>query len=205
MVESIYGWLVTLPPATLYAVLSGAGLVENFFPPFPSDLIVAFGSFLVAQNERGSLALLALYTWLGNVSGAMLMYALGRRFGAERLEQRLAGARARSWDTRIHQMFDRYGMPAIFVSRFVPGLRALVPVVAGAARYPVLQTTLMIAIASAIWYGSITYIAYRVGSNLDALNEAVGRYSATAGIVGAAILVVAAAIWYVRRRRRTPR
>ena len=202
MAESIFQWLVTLPPTTLYVVLAVVAAIENIIPPFPADLVVAFGSFLVAQGDRGSLLLVAFFTWLGNVAGAMIVYGLARRYGAERLEKRIGGRHAESWDARIHRMFDRYGTPAIFVSRFVPGVRALVPAVAGAVRTPVLKTVLLIGTASAIWYGAITYIAYRVGSSWEVLRAAIGRYSTTAAIVGSALLVVGVGAWLLARRRR---
>lgn len=201
MAQSIFEWLVTLPPGALYLVLGTVAAIENVIPPFPADLVVAFGSFLVAQGGRGSLLLVAASTWAGNVGGAMLMYAMGRKYGAERLERRLGGRHAQSWDARIHRMFDRYGTPAIFVSRFVPGVRALVPVVAGAVRTPAWRTCLLIGLASAIWYGAITYIAYRVGSSWEQLREVVTRYSTLAGLVGGVLLLAGLGIWLLARRR----
>lgn len=201
MLDSIYESLVDLPPVLLYVAVSAAAVAENFFPPFPSDIVIAFGSFLLAQGGAGKLALLAAGTWAGNVAGAMLVYALGRKYGAERLEKHLAGKHAESWDRRFHAMFDRYGLIAIFVSRFVPGVRAVVPVVAGAVRTSAFRTFVLIGAASAIWYGGLTYIAYRVGRNWEALQAAVSRYGTLAGIAGAAILVLAIGIWMLLRKR----
>ena len=194
-------WLVTLPAAALYAVLAIVAALENFVPPFPADVTVAFGSFLVAQGQQGSLKMVALVTWVGNIAGAMAVYALARRYGAERFEKRLAGKHAQSWDARLHRMFDRYGVLAVLVGRFVPGVRALVPAVAGAVRAPVFRTTVLIGLAAAIWYGAITYIAYRVGSNWEALRGTVAKYSTIAGIVAAVVLVAGIGIWLLRRRR----
>lgn len=201
MLDAILDWLVTLPASTLYVVLGLIAAIENIVPPFPADVTVAFGAFIAAQGE-GTLLLVALSTWAGNVGGALLVYAAARRYGAERFERRLAGRHAQSWDARLHRMFDRYGSLAIFVGRFVPGVRAIVPAVAGAVRSPFLKTALLIGAASALWYGTITYIAYRVGSNWDAVRAAIARYSTTAGIVGAIILLGGVGAWLVARRRR---
>ena len=200
--QSIFDWLVTLSPGTLYTVLALTAAVENIFPPFPADVVVAFGSFVVAQGQRGALLGVFLVTWLANISTAMLVYALGRRYGAERLEQRLGGRHAKAWDTRVRRMFDRFGMPAIFVSRFVPGVRAIVPAVAGALRVPVGRTAIMIAAASGIWYGLITVVAYRLGSDWQQVSAAITRYNRIGGIVAGAVLVLAMAAWVIARRRR---
>jgi membrane protein DedA with SNARE-associated domain len=199
-VQSLFDWLVTLPPATLYSVLALVAALENIVPPFPSDVVVAFGSFVAAQGPGTALGVF-VSTWIGNVLGAMLVYALGLRYGAKRLERRLAGKHAESRDARIRAMFHRHGLPAVFVSRFIPGVRAVVPAFAGALRLPVVPTTVMIASASAIWYGLITFIAFRVGADWPMLKGMVARYSTTAAIVAAAILALGIAAWLLARRR----
>jgi len=199
--QSILEWLVTVPATTLFLVLAAAGFIENLVPPFPADLIVAFGSFIAAKGDSARLVWVALATWIGNVAGAMLVYGLARRYGAERLEQRLGGRHAQSWDLRLHRMFDRYGTLAVFLGRFVPGVRALVPAVAGAMRAPLIRTALLIGTASAIWYGSITYIAYRVGSNWQALQASVARYGTLAGAIAAVVLLAGIGAWLLGRRR----
>jgi membrane protein DedA with SNARE-associated domain len=203
--ESIFEWLVTLPVTTLYAVLALTAAIENIIPPFPSDVTVAFGSFVVAQGHKGTLLGVFLATWSGNVAGAMLVYVLGRRYGGDRLERRLAGKKAESMDARLRSLFARYGMPAVFVSRFVPGVRAIVPAFAGALRVPVWEVLLMVGTASAIWYGLITFIAFRVGSDWENLRDKVMGYSTTLGIVGTAILVGGIIAWLLVRRRRQRR
>jgi len=199
-VQSLLNWLVTLSPGTLYSVLALVAAIENLVPPFPSDVVVAFGSFVAAQGPGTAFGVFA-FTWFGNVVGAMVVYALGRRYGARRLERRLAGKHAASRDARIRAMFKQYGMPAVFVSRFIPGVRAVVPVFAGALRLPVASTAAMIASASGIWYGLITYVAFRVGADWPMLRGMVAQYSRTAAIVAATILAIGIAAWALARRR----
>lgn len=200
--ESFLEWLVTIPVGTLYAVLTVTAAIENIIPPFPSDVVVAFGSFVVAQGEQGTMLGVFVATWSGNVGGAMIVYALGRRYGAEPLERRLAGKHAQSWDAKVRRLFERYGMPAVFVSRFVPGVRAIVPAIAGALKLSVVWTVIMISMASAIWYGLITMVAFRVGSNWDELKATIMRYGTTAAILGVVLLAAGIAVWLVAHKRR---
>jgi membrane protein DedA with SNARE-associated domain len=199
-VQSLLDWLITLSPGTLYTVLALVAAVENIVPPFPSDLVVAFGSFVAAQGRGTAFGVFAS-TWMGNVGGAMVVYALGLRYGAERLERRLAGKHAESRDARIRAMFHRYGMAAVFVSRFIPGVRALVPAFGGALRLPLLPTAAMIGSASAIWYGLITLVAFRVGADWPRLKALVAGYSTTAAIVATAVLALGIAAWLLARKR----
>jgi membrane protein DedA with SNARE-associated domain len=200
-VQGLLDWLLTLPAWALYSVLAVTAAVENVVPPFPSDVVIAFGSFVAAQGSKSMVGVF-LSVWFGNVATAMLLYALGRRYGAERLERRLAGKRAASADARLRSLLDRYGLPAIFVSRFVPGVRAVVPPVAGALRLSPSWTTLMIATASGVWYGLITMVAFRVGTDWERLRATVTQYSTALGIAGAVVLGIGIAAWVVVRRRR---
>lgn len=203
MLESLLGWVSSLPTAALYGLVAFTAALENVFPPFPSDVVIAFASFLIAQGANGTRFGVFSAVWLGNVGGAMLVYVMGRKYGAERVEKRLAGADAGKRDAAFKQLFDRYGLPAIFISRFVPGVRAIVPAIAGALKLKPLPVTIMVGAASAIWYGLITIVAFRVGSSWEELRTMIGEYTTIAAIVGAVILAAGVVAWLVARKRRT--
>ena len=202
MVESLLGWVSSLPTAALYGLVAFTAALENVFPPFPSDVVIAFASFLIAQGANGTRLGVFSAVWLGNVGGAMLVYVMGRKYGAERVEKRLAGAHAGKRDAAFKKLFERYGLPAIFVSRFVPGVRAIVPAIAGALKLKALPVTIMVGAASAIWYGLITIVAFRVGSSWEELKEMVGDYTTIAAIIGGLILAAGVLAWFVARKRR---
>ena len=184
----------------LYAVLGIVAAIENIIPPFPADVAVAFGAF-VASRSGFRLPLVFLAAWFGNVVGALAVYELGRRYGARRFESQLAGTKAEERDTRIRLMFARYGLPALFLARFIPGVRALVPLVAGALKLPPLASGIMMAAAAAIWYGAITLIAFRFGSSWAELSAWMANYTAAVGVAATAILAVGLVVWAVVRRR----
>lgn len=195
--ESVFESLTALRPAVLYLVLALVAAVENIFPPIPADTVVAFGAFLAARGEA-TLAGALLSTWAGNLAGAMGMYAAGRRFGASRLERRLGGGSAAA---RLHAFYERRGFLALFVSRFLPGIRALVPPFAGAARVPAGRAALIIGSASAIWYGIVVLLAYRVGADWPTLQAKMAQWQRGLFIGAGVVAVAIAAIWLVRRRR----
>lgn len=190
-------WLSGLPPVALYAALAAAAAIENFFPPFPADTVVAFGSFLAARGAGSAIGSF-LATWLGNVGGAMAVYALGRRYGAEWLARRFGGSGAQD---RVQALYQRYGVLALALSRFLPGVRAVVAPLAGALRVPPLQAAVAIGAASAVWYGGITYLAYHVGSDWEELQRMIGSAGRGVAIAAAVVIAIGAAVWFVRRRR----
>jgi membrane protein DedA with SNARE-associated domain len=63
------------------------------------------------------------------------------------------------------------------------------------------RATLAIAVASGIWYGIVTWIAYRVGSDWEALQTRLRGAGLTAAAV-AGVLAVLAILWVAIRRRR---
>lgn len=202
LLQQLFGWLTSLPPVALYAALALSAASENVFPPLPADTIVAFGAFLAAHGSA-SLVGAFLSTWIGNVGGALLMYYLGRRFGAEWLARKFPALSTEGEaGKRIAHLYDRYGVPALFLSRFLPAARALVPPVAGALRVPPLTATLAIALASGLWYGAIAVLAYRVGEKWSDLAALVGSAGRWVAIVAGVIAVVVIAIVLLRRRRR---
>ena len=198
---SVLAWLASLPPATLYIILALVAATENFLPPIPADVIVAFGSFLAARADR-SPAPTIIAVVVGNVGGALVMLALGRRYGSAWIRRHLNRVMGESAEQRVQHWYTRYGLPALFLSRFLPGVRAVVPPLAGAIRVPVGGAIAAIAIASTIWYASLALIAYRLGSEWDRIMEAMKQFQMVAAIVAGAIVAVGFLVWYVVRRRR---
>ena len=197
--QGLLQWLGGLPPFALYAALVFFAALENFFPPAPADTIVAFGSFIAAQGEGTALGSF-LSTWFGNAGGAMVVYALGRRYGAERLERRLAAPGTGA--VRLQALYSQYGLVALFLSRFLPGVRALVPPFAGAARLRALPVALMIGTASAIWYGFITWVGFHLGRNWTEIVDRIQAWQRTAALAaGLAVVLMVALLLVVRRLR----
>ena len=197
--QGLLDWLAALPAFALYAALAGAAAIENVFPPFPADTVVAFGSFIAARG-RGSVVGVFLATWIGNVAGAAFMYALGLRYGAALLSGRLLRAGPDA-EARIDAMYRRHGLWALAVSRFIPGVRAIVPPFAGALRLSPVRALAAMAVASGIWYGAITVLAYRLGSSWEALRDTVARAGLWAAIGATAIALLGVGVWLLRRRR----
>ena len=199
--QQFLDWLAGLPPTLLYLALAVTAAAENVFPPLPADTVVAFGSFLAARGEATLLGSF-LATWLGNVIGAMAMYGAARWLGADWMHSRLRKLGSERYQERLERLYGRYGTAALFLSRFLPGVRGVVPPVAGALKMPALPVIAAIVVASAIWYGIVTYLAYRVGTSWDALQERITGVSKWVGVGAAALVTVLVIAWLAFRRRR---
>ncbi|HUQ81300.1 MAG TPA: DedA family protein [Gemmatimonadaceae bacterium] len=199
--DAVLAWLGSLPPAALYVILAVVAATENFFPPIPADVIVAFGAFLAAREHRSPIPTIIAVV-IGNVGGAVAMFAMGRRFGAEWIRRRLS-VMGEGAEQRVRDWYGRFGLPALFLSRFLPAVRAVVPPLAGAIRVPATGAIIAIASASTLWYTLLAVLAYRLGTNWSRVTAAIGQFQRTAAIIaGAVVLVGLAAWWIVRRRKR---
>ena len=195
--EGLLDWLSGLPVAALYATLAVAAALENIVPPVPADTVVAFGSFLAARG-KGSAIGSFLSTWTGNLAGASIMYWAGRRYGLGLL--RRFGFSERS-EARMKAMHSKYGYGAIFLSRFLPGVRAIVPPFAGAAHVPFVPALVLMGIASGIWYAAITWLAFQVGASWEDFSDKLGDVGRIVAIGAGALIVIGVLVWWWRGRR----
>lgn len=199
--DSISTWIATIPIGALYALLGTAAFIEGVFPPVPADLVVALGSFLAARRGA-SLPVTAACIVAGSVGGAMVIYAVVRRFGASWLHARLQKAGIDNVEKRLEVMYSHYGMTALFVSRFLPVFRAVAPPMAGAMRIPPVRTAGVFVLASAIWYGAIAWIAFRVGDDWLVMQAAVRHFARRVGVVALVAAALFAVIVFIALRRR---
>jgi membrane protein DedA with SNARE-associated domain len=201
-VSAFMDWVAGIDLPTLYALLALASFIESIFPPAPADLVVAFGSFLAARHQaQYQMVLAAIVT--GSTLGAMLVYIVARHFGADWMHGQLRRLKLLGAEEKLAGIYAHYGLAALFVSRFLPGLRAAVPPMAGALRVPWIRAAAIIAVASAIWYGIIAWVAFRVSADWEHVRsalDAVGRRVLVVAMVVAGLLGVAGWRLWLRHR-----
>lgn len=192
--------LASLPPLLIYLIIGGGAAVENVVPPVPADTFVLIGAFLAAAG-RADPWIVFLVTWLANVVSALLVYGVARRFGqgffATRVGHFLLHPRQLE---QIGSFYRRFGLIAIFFSRFLPGFRAMVPVFAGVTHVPATRVLAPLAIASGLWYGALVYLGAFAGRNWQAILAFFDRASLVLLVV-AGVLVAAFAWWWIRSRK----
>lgn len=200
MMDGLISWLTGLPLAVLYPLMALFAAIENVFPPVPADSIVALGSWLAAKGS-GSVIGAFLATWLGNVAGAAGMYVVGRTHGAGWMQQRFPRLADEKGLARLKALYGKYGLVALVLSRFIPGVRALVPPFAGALRIPPLGAIGAMAVASAVWYGFISYVAFTAGSEWEQVMGVIKKSGLFVAVGAVVLLAIGGGIWYMRRHR----
>ncbi len=200
MIDWLLERMLALPAGLVYLIIGVFAALENIVPPIPADTVALFGGFLVGQIG-GSAWLAFLYVWVGNVVGALLVYGAGRRYGerffATPLGSQLLAPRQLE---RLSSLYQRHGVIVIFVSRFLPMFRAVVPAFAGTTRLGFWNTAVPLGMASAVWYGALVYLGAQAGENWQALRA--GMEGASRWLFFAALVVaVPILVWWWRTRR----
>lgn len=201
MLDELLDALARLPTAPTYLVLMVLSALENVFPPIPADVAVALGAFLARRGEV-SVVPLGVLCWLANTASSAAMYRFARSHGAPFFRE--------GWGRRLlppnvlgalEEAYQRWGVAGIFVSRFLPGVRAAVMPFAGVVGMPAARALVPAALASAIWYAFLVAAGSVVASNWEAVKALVGDANRALGIA-AAVATLVAALWIWRRSRR---
>jgi membrane protein DedA with SNARE-associated domain len=193
----VTGWIESLIDA--FGVLSVALLMalENLFPPIPSEIILPFTGFLVGRGELGFLPALVAST-AGSLSGALILYALGRWGGRNLILRYGRYLRVKEADLdRAEGWFDKYDEWVVLFGRMVPGVRSVVSIPAGMLRTPFLQFVLLTTAGSAAWNALLLGAGWYLGENWQQIAGVVGSVSNFV-LVFFAVALVAAAIWWWR-------
>ena len=102
---------------------------------------------------------------------------------------------------RFTNNLSRHGTYGIFLSRLLPVWRAVVPPFAGIAGVSPARALMPLALASGLWYGAVTLLVVRLGTNLDEVVAVLGKVNRALGI-GAVLLVVVGLLLVRRRMKR---
>ncbi|MBA3346191.1 MAG: TerB family tellurite resistance protein [Gemmatimonadales bacterium] len=186
----------------MYGVLALLAAIENVLPPVPSDAAVGLGAFL---SHRGVVTPFGVFlvTWSANLAGAAAVYFTARRFGprlfATRTGRRLLAPRSLAV---IEREYLRFGTVGIFLSRFLPGIRAVVPPFAGLVNLSPARTLVPMGLASAIWYGGLTLVGTLIGTEWERIAGVLTGINRTLGVATAVVVVAGLILWWIQRRRR---
>lgn len=195
LLDGLTKWVTDTVTAWGPLGLGLAMLLENLFPPIPSELVLPLAGFLVHRGEMSLLPALGAST-AGSVVGALLLYAIGRWGGRPVLLRwrRVLRVTEEQLD-RADEWFDTHGPKLVFWCRMIPLARSVISVPAGASEMPIVRFLALTAVGSALWNAALIGAGYLVGDNWRAVSEVVSTYTTVAVVVIALGLVAALVLW----------
>jgi membrane protein DedA with SNARE-associated domain len=178
-----------------YPVLFALVAIETMGIPVPGETAIFTAGVLASRDELQIEVVIAVAA-LAAIIGDNIGFAIGRRLGRRLL---LAPGPLERHRRRVidvgEPFFERHGPKAVFLGRWITGLRITSAWLAGVNRMPWPTFLFWNALGGIFWAASVSLVAYYLGRGAE-------RVINTAGIGGAAVVIVGALIvWLVIRRR----
>ncbi|MBP3926164.1 MAG: DedA family protein [Clostridium sp.] len=180
-------------------------LIENLFPPIPSEVILTFGGFMTTYTALQVPGVIAAST-AGSVLGAVFLYGAGRLIPAGTLRGLLEGKLGKSLHFETEDVddagswFDRRGKSTVFFCRFVPIIRSLISIPAGMSRMALVPFLLLTAAGSLGWNTILISAGAAAGASWEKVLEVLQQYS-DAAVLAAGIGGLLFSCYYFGNRR----
>ena len=167
----------------------------------PGDVVILGIGALVPTGAVGLWPLILAAT-VGAIVGDGLSFGLGRHY-REAILGRWPVRGHRAWVARGEQFIERHGGKSVFVARFTPGMRAIVPALSGILRMSIVRFCTLNVLSAVIWAPLHVVAGAAIGAALVLLGAVAGRLAMLVAIV---LALVALVIWGARAvARRVPR
>ena len=175
--------------------------LESACIPIPSEAIMPFAGFVVSEGKM-TLWGITIVGALGNLVGSIIAYYVGLKGGRPLLEKygKYILISHNSLD-RADRWFERYGHEAVFISRFLPGIRTFISLPAGIAEMDVKKFSIYTLAGSLPWAFALGYIGVLLGPQWDTIKSYFHILDII--VVIAVILVVIYLVYKYRGRSQT--
>ncbi|MEI8024245.1 MAG: DedA family protein [Actinobacteria bacterium] len=185
-------------------------IIENVFPPIPSEIVLPFAGFVAqqgagaAQSDTSVIGMMIAAT-VGSVVGALILYFVSAAIGPDRL--RAFVEKFGKWFgvkpadlLRAEAWFDRRSSLAVLVGRCVPLIRSIVSIPAGFRRMKLSSFVVLTALGSAVWNIALIGAGAVLKDQWDRVGDYVGVFQWVV-ILAIVVFVVRFVISLVKRRR----
>ena len=173
----MFEWITGVIARFGYLGVASLTLLENLFPPIPSELVIPLAGFVAARGDL-HLGMVIAMASVGSLAGATVWYEVGRRIGEQRL--RAWVGRHGKWLTlsaqdvdRAQHWFQRHGRAAVFFGRLIPGVRTFVSLPAGFSSMPFAAFLGYSALGTVLWTAALAYAGVVLQANYTAVSNTI--------------------------------
>jgi len=179
--------------------------LESACMPVPSEIVMPFAGFLVAQGDSGmSLLGIIIAGSLGCTIGSIAAYIFGfyagrpliLRYGKYILIREKHLITAEEW-------FEKWGDKATFIARLLPVIRTVISLPAGIAKMNFKKFVFYSFVGSVPWTFMLAYVGYVLGSEWESIKGVFRELDIV--VVVAAIAVVAYYAYRMKRNKSKPK
>ncbi|EIQ2374312.1 DedA family protein [Listeria monocytogenes] len=182
-------------------------MVENLFPPIPSEIILTFGGFMTTVTSLNVVMVIIVAT-LGSVVGAILLYKVASYFGKERLMKIVLKygriLRLKESDIeRAENFFLKYGSWAVFLCRMIPLIRSLISIPAGMTKMKMSKFLILTTAGSLLWNTVLIGLGAMLGESWSEIVVFMDSFSTIIYSIIAILVVVGLGFFFRARFKKT--
>lgn len=147
-------------------------MVENLFPPIPSEIILTFSGF-IAKEAHLNIILIIISSTLGSVVGAIILYYLGY-FLNDKIINLLKLNKNNT--SKTMNEFNKSGKKSVFFGRLAPIVRSLISIPAGIAKMNIVEFTILTTLGSLTWNTVLIVLGSTIGKNYLIVSHIIKTY-----------------------------
>lgn len=197
IVEVLLGMVLWLINSIGYAGIFLLMAAESTFLPVPSELVMPFAGYQVAAGQLELIAVIVAAT-VGTIAGALISYYIGKYIGRALVERygKYFFLSAHEMD-KAHKWFEKHGEKTIFICRFIPAVRHVISLPAGAAEMNLKKFIAYTALGGLIWNSFLVWVGMLLQKNW---NEVV-KYTSQLDVV-IVIIVIVFIVWFIWQHKK---
>ena len=182
-------------------------LIENLFPPIPSEVILTFGGFMTHDTNMTIIGVILVST-LGSLLGAIALYYIGKILNKERLIKIVTSKygkllRVNPKDIEsAESWFNKKGNITVLFCRCVPVVRSLISIPAGMSQMKLPKFILYTTIGSTVWNTLLVLIGAFAGEKKDLIIEWIDKLSDVILILLIVAFIIFVIIFYLKKRKK---
>ncbi|WP_138268672.1 DedA family protein [Anaerofustis stercorihominis] len=177
-------------------------LVENIFPPIPSEVVLLFGGYMVVAAGLNPIVVI-IFATIGAILGAVILYILGYMFKREKLRDLFSSRLGKILHLKpeyidlSYNWFLKFENKAVFICRCIPVARSLISIPAGLSRMEFSYFIILSTLGTLIWNTLLVFLGVILG---DAWESFLPYFKSYSNIVW--ILIFAFIIIYILRYKK---
>jgi membrane protein DedA with SNARE-associated domain len=197
VITAVTQWILHVISTLGYSGIALLMAIESAAIPLPSEIIMPFAGFLVAQGRFG-LHEVALAGAFGSAVGSAVTYALGYYGGRPLIERYGRYVFIPHSDLeRADRFFARFGNLAGFIGRMLPVIRTFISIPAGIGKVRFIPFLIYSFIGSYIWSLFLAYLGFKLGERWTFIRVYLEKLDFLIVTLGIAVIV-----WWIRRHLR---
>ncbi|HEY7438366.1 MAG TPA: DedA family protein [Acidimicrobiia bacterium] len=162
-------------PESLIRTLGTIGIITVIFLEcgmllgliFPGDSLLFTAGLFAATGKFGlNIGVVTLGVILAAIAGGQIGYWLGKKYGPGMFRRPDSRIFKQEYVQRSEEFFDKHGSKTIFLARFLPFVRTLVPPLAGIGNMDLRKYTTYNVVGGVVWAGGVTLAGYALGTRI---------------------------------------